>query len=114
MVFAPPVRFQPDGTLLQDFEFVGRESGCWLLDPVTLKTRETLPPRTTCPAGLQTMEQSFPGLIRNWLPDAGCSGEPGVSWFLRWETLPANRDQPRQPPLPEPTRLTVCKVKLPE
>ena len=58
------------------------------------------------------MEQSFPGLIRNWLPDAGSSGAEGVQWFLRWETLPANRDRPHPPPLPEPTRLTVCKVGL--
>lgn len=114
MVFAPPVRLLPDGTLLQDYEFIGKEAGCWRLDPETLETLETLPACTTCPPELQAMEQSFPGLIRHWLPDTGSSGEPGVNWFLRWETLPANRDQPRQPPLPEPTRLTVCKVRLPD
>lgn len=112
MVFAPPVQPLPDGTLLQGFEFVDREAGCWRLDPETLKTLETLPPRSSCPPELRKMEQSFPGLIRNWLPDAGSSGAEGVQWFLRWETLPANRDRPHPPPLPEPTRLTVCKVAL--
>lgn len=111
MVFAPPVRLEPDGTLLQDFEFVGKESGCWRLNPETLETIETLPSRTTCPTELLAMEQSFPGLISHWLPDAGNSCESGRSWFLRWETLPANRDQPRLPPLPKPTRLTVCKIQ---
>ncbi len=113
MVFCSPVRPQADGTLLLDYEFIGRSAGCWRLDPETLKTVETLAPRFACPAELRKMEQGFPGLIRNWLPDAGKSEEKGTQWFLRWESLPANRDRPHAPPLPEPTRLSVCKVRFP-
>ena len=112
MVFCSPVRPQPDGSLLLEYEFVDREAGCWRLDPETLETIETLPPRSACPKELQKMEQNFPGLIRNWLPDAGSSDEAGTQWYLRWESLPANRDRPHPLPLPSPTCLKVCKVRL--
>ena len=112
MVFCSPVRPLADGSLLLEYEFVDREAGCWKLDPKTLETMETLPPRAVCPSELSQMEQKFPGLIRNWLPDSGISDEPETEWYLRWESLPANRDRPHSPPLPSPTRLSVCKIRF--
>lgn len=112
MIFCSPVRPLADGSLLLEYEFINREAGCWRLDSKTLETTETLPPRTICPAKVRKMEQKFPGLIRNWLPDSGVSGESGIQWYLRWESLPANRDRPHSPPLPFPTRLSVCKVRF--
>ena len=31
-------------------------------------------------------------------------------YYLRWETLPENQDLARNPPLPEPTMLSVYKI----
>ncbi|MBS1369957.1 MAG: hypothetical protein HPZ91_08405 [Lentisphaeria bacterium] len=114
MLFFTPVEPQPDGTLLQSWEFIGRDSGTWRLDPVTLKMTGTLPPRPACPPRLQELEQNFPGLQVRWQEDAGEPDGDGGRSFLRWETLPANRDMPREGALPAPTRVSVCRVRLPE
>jgi hypothetical protein len=45
--------------------------------------------------------------VRN---DSGTSGEPGVRYVLRWETLGPNRDRPREKPWPEPSMLQVHRV----
>ncbi len=113
MFIFSPVTPQPDGTLLQSWESIGHGAGTWRLDPATLRIIETLPPRPACPPELRKFEQEFPGLLLNWLPAAGVPTAENVHSFLRWETLPANRDLPREGALPKPTRLTVCKVKLP-
>ena len=41
----------------------------------------------------------------------GNSSVGGPSHWLRWETLPRNRDLSRLPPLPEPTMLQVVTVQ---
>ena len=35
-------------------------------------------------------------------------------YFLRWETLPLNRDQRRQPPFPPPSMLRVYQRPTPD
>jgi hypothetical protein len=42
--------------------------------------------------------------------DRGQSDRPGVSYRLRWETLPQNRDRPRTGELPEPSMLRVYEL----
>jgi len=41
------------------------------------------------------------------------SGTPlsDEEYILRWETLPANRDRPREGPLPPPTTLRLYRIQ---
>jgi hypothetical protein len=43
--------------------------------------------------------------------DFGASGVAGERFFLRWEALGANRDQPREQPWPPPSQLRVIRVE---
>jgi hypothetical protein len=46
--------------------------------------------------------------------DTGESGEQGIKYALKWETLPTNRDQVRPEPWPEPSQLYLYKLKVEE
>lgn len=94
------------GQLVQDFSHDRFGGGRWVLDPETLKPVATGPrPAGPIPAELQAPESDFPGMRVNWQSDSGQSDRPGVSYYLRWETLGANRDRPREEPWPGPTAL---------
>ena len=45
-----------------------------------------------------------------WRSDVGASGESGIRYALRWETLGPNRDRPRDA-APPPTMLRLYKLK---
>jgi len=53
----------------------------------------------------------FPGLTPVTSGDQGRSDEPGISYILKWETLPSNRDRARPEPWPEPATLYLYKLK---
>ncbi len=55
-------------------------------------------------------EGDFPGLTPLTAGDSGKSDETGVSYLLRWETLPSNRDKARPEPWPEPSVLYLYKL----
>lgn len=59
------------------------------------------------------IEGEFPGLQIQTTSDLGSSGEEGVSYYLKWETLNRNRDRPRPEPWPEPSQLYLNKQKKP-
>lgn len=84
----------------------------WRLDPDTLRFAEQLelPPPST-PAALRQVKSDFPGMQMRMAHGAGSSGEAGVSYVLRWETLGRNRDRPRPKPWPEPVMLRLYKLK---
>lgn len=63
------------------------------------------------PTQLSTLEGTFPGLSVRSSPDLGSSGESGVRYLLKWETLAANRDKARPEPWPEPSQLYLYKLK---
>jgi hypothetical protein len=105
-----PVRLESDGRLTQTFSHVKFGSGTWLIDPETLRATGQVQCQET-PPELNTVEGAFPGLQVRWANDSGESGVPGLSYKLRWETLDANRDQPRQGSLPPPSRLRLVAVK---
>jgi hypothetical protein len=56
-------------------------------------------------------EGGFPGLGIRTAGDLGDSGEEGVRYVLKWETLPANRDRARPEPWPSPSGLFLYKLK---
>lgn len=87
-------------------------SGAWVLDESTL---QPIPgakvPREEplVPAPFAQVESTFPGLKKQIHRDIGAA-PPGAHFALTWETLEANRDRPRTPPLPAPSLLRVIRV----
>lgn len=83
-----PVSVGSDGRLRQRYDHARYGSGTWLLDP------ETLAPVDHRPWSRYSDELSTadrPGMQVNWVEDV----LDGVRYALRWETLPPNRDRPR-------------------
>ncbi len=62
------------------------------------------------PREIQKIESDFPGMEILRAEDSGIGGTPGVRYLLQWETLGANRDRPRLPPLPAPSTLRLYKL----
>lgn len=98
------------GKLKQSVSHKVEGSGILTLDEKTLRVTGKLPDLEPLPKQLTQVTSSFPEIQDRILGDSGSSGEPGVGYYLRWESLPAYRDRPRQPPLPEPVMLKVFKV----
>ena len=102
-----------------------RGRGTWVLDEATLRPRPSpadtggAAQATSASAESSTGEPSddlpagIPGLQLRTSADLGQSGQPGISFRLRWYTLGPNRDRPRSGPLPPPTRLQVETLTKP-
>lgn len=100
-ISASAVGRDPQGRLIQTFDHLEAGHGVWVLDDETLRPvglgRE--------PAFLRELpqvESEFPGMETRPL-----TFDREGRYFLRWETLPLNRDQRRQPPFPPPSMLRV-------
>ena len=98
-----------DGFLSMSWWHIKKGAGIWKLDEASLAVADTYPePRPELPPALLQAESDYPGMsVRT------ASGhitkdtpvEPGVDrYLLRWETLSANRDQPRDE-IPPPSQL---------
>ena len=105
-----PVKVESKGRLSQPYRHAKYGSGVWLLDEATFEILEELPRPPTFPASLERVESKFPGMQVKWGGDLGKSEEPGVRYTLRWETLSANRDRPREEPYPPPSMLRLYKL----
>ncbi len=57
------------------------------------------------------IEGKFPGLLIQTRGDLGDSGEKGVRYLLKWETINRNRDRPREKPWPDASQLYLYKLK---
>jgi hypothetical protein len=89
-----------------------RGTGEWVLDEATLRPIPgAKAPRVDplLPAGLARADGSFPGLKPRQARDTG-TPPVGARYVLAWETLEANRDQPRTGALPEPSLLRVLAL----
>ncbi len=106
------VRTDDDGRLLLDY---GRpdQAGTWLLDPDSLRPIGPAPAPRLRRAGTGAVTSAFPGMRVRQAADSGGAGAPGVRYVLRWESLGPNRDRPREPPLPEPSMLTLLRLEAP-
>jgi hypothetical protein len=62
------------------------------------------------PRDVTKLRSTFPGMGVRTASDSGSPPE-GVRYRMVWETLEANRDKPRTPPLPEPSMLRVVAVE---
>jgi hypothetical protein len=105
-----PVRRGEDGTLFQTYTHIKLGSGAYRLDEVNLSILGPADDPNATPPELGKVESAFRGMQVNFLPDAGKSGEKGVRYVLRWETLPRNRDQARPQPWPDAGMLRVVKL----
>ncbi len=100
-----------DGTLQQGYWHAKKGTGVWRLDEATLAPLGPPSAITSTLDAHDRAEGAFPGLVVRWvMRDA----EPGVRYALRWETLPANRDQARPKPWPEPSMLRLYELRGPE
>ena len=99
-----------EGTLRQGYRHDKYGSGVWLLDEGTLGIIGSGERRRQWPKGLGRAESDVAGMQVNWAADAGRSGEAGVRYVLRWETLGVNRDRARDA-APEASMLRVYKLK---
>lgn len=85
---------EPDSSLSQSWSHWLHGSGTWRLDPETLKPIGSIVRDPARPPGLNQPESALEGMGVRWSGDQG-SAQNGTSYSLRWETLSANRDQPR-------------------
>jgi len=104
------VRPQANGSLTQSYRHPRAGSGAWRLDEVTLRPLGPAPSRSLIPPELNRAESPVPGMEVRWCSDTGRDRPPGLTYLLRWETLPANRDQPRAT-APPPTMLKLYELK---
>ncbi len=95
------------GNLVQEFHHIEQGDGVWVLSEETLKPVDVLPISEDLKQ-LEQPESEVPGMeVREFIHDRD------GKYFLRWETLPINRDRPRKRPFPEPSRLRVYR-RVPE
>lgn len=99
-IHVSPVKAYAAGSLSQKYSHEKYGTGVWQLDEATLRPIGENPEGPNWPAALARPESDFPGLQVRWQNDPGASGERGVRYVLRWETLGPNRDRARdvEPP----------------
>ncbi len=104
------VKVQPDGSLTQ--VYYHQEYGGWgafRLNEDDLSVIEEIEPPLPYPAELDEVESPTPEMVTRWAQDTGEGPDPNVKYMLRWETLPSNRDMPRDV-VPPPTALRLYAV----
>jgi hypothetical protein len=105
-----PVEVAPDGTLEQSYRHAKYGSGRWRLCEAALRPLGPAPQRQRQPRGIGRLESDFPGIEVRRTADLCDTGDPAVRYLLRWETLPANRDRPRDGDLPPSSKLRLYKL----
>jgi hypothetical protein len=85
-------------------------SGCMLLDNTSFDIVGKVIKPKECPETLAKVQSDFEGMGVRWQNDSGDSIAADVQYKLRWETLGANRDHPREGPLPDPSELVLYKI----
>jgi hypothetical protein len=105
------VKPEVEGALSMSWRNKEYGSGIWRLDEETLKPTGTIRRKADRPRYLGKVELDFAGMQVRWASDKGSSGEPGVKYALRWETLGRNRDRARKGDLPGPSTLRLYKFR---
>ena len=111
-VYLSPVGMRADGAMVQRFHHRMYGDGTWILDPYTLDPIRTEAAQPELPDSFFDLQSDFPGMRVN-RKRAILAGSPSSedAYWLRWESLGVNRDQPRVAPLPPASRLQVVKVR---
>ncbi len=103
------VKPAPGGGLSQSYSHAKVGSGTWRLDEKTFKPCGVIETPPSHPPELGKPLSAFEGIQVQWCGDLGGSDEPGARYMLRWETLGAKRDRPREGPTPAPSMLRLYK-----
>jgi hypothetical protein len=107
------VKVQSDGSLTQRYYHAQYGGwGAFRLNPDTLVAEEDIAPPLPYPAELDTVESTTLEMAARWQQDSGQTPDPDVRYLLRWETLPENRDMPRDP-IPPPSMLRLYGFRSP-
>lgn len=88
-------------------------SGKWRLDPDTLTPLGKIPgtpAESFLGSYLGKVVSDFKGMEVRRAGDLGHPETPDVQYLLRWESLPPNRDAPREKPWPEPSDLVLYRI----
>jgi hypothetical protein len=118
-----PVVLNANGLLTQSYYHWVYGTGVWQLNETTMHPDTNLG-SSLWPVSLEAARNS--GMDVHWLKSYGpitCAGtffnstsspdpDPSTVYALRWETMPANNDQPRTP-IPAPTALMLYKFRDP-
>lgn len=99
-----------EGTLCQEYRHKEYGSGTWLLDEKDFHMIKELDLPSAYPPELGRVTSPFPGMQLRRATDQGDGGQSGVRYFLQWETLPQNRDKPREE-IPPPVMLRLLGTK---
>ncbi|MBL7968514.1 MAG: BNR repeat-containing protein [Prolixibacteraceae bacterium] len=67
--------------------------------------------KPSLPSAISKLEGTFAGLQVRTSSDLGKTENDKIRYMLKWETLPANRDQARPEPWPEASQLYLFKLK---
>ena len=88
------------GSLIQPYYHVKHGQGIWKLDEETLKPIASLKAGPGLLGDVAQVKSRFPQMQVRWQRDSGGRPDTLDRYFLRWETLPINRDSPyeRIPP----------------
>lgn len=107
-----PVRILPDNLIAIDYRHRDYGSGRILLDEATLDQvdKQVVIP-TEIPKHLTKPTIRFDGIRVKLAQDQGEPSEPDRKYMLRWETLEAHHDRPRQPPLPPASTLKLITLE---
>ncbi|HOG69283.1 MAG TPA: T9SS type A sorting domain-containing protein [Fibrobacteraceae bacterium] len=98
-----PVKKDYSGRLVQEYSHKNFGNRMWVLNEETLQPeKDTLP---IIIPGLDSLYQ-----VKSTFPEMQVHFKVDGDYYLRWETLPENQDLARNPPLPEPTMLSVYKI----
>lgn len=103
------LQFSPERGLTLGYSHPKEGSGTWTLNEADLKVTRTDKGGQPSPSTQSRIPPAFPGMSIQWARDLGSSGQPGIHYKLRWETLGPNRDRPREQPWPEPSMLQVVQ-----
>jgi hypothetical protein len=100
------------GTLSIGYRHRDYGSGTIVLDEETLATTSReVTVRPEYPGELQRPTIDFEGIRVKLAGDLGAPPNSDTKYVLRWETLGANHDRPRQPPLPPPSELKLIRLE---
>lgn len=104
------VKLRQDGYMEIGWKNKKHGRGTWLINDDLQICGEVLKGREM-PSSYGQVESDFKGMRVRSANDSGDSGDKDVKYFLRWEVLGPNRDLPRTGPLPEPSELTLYKIR---
>jgi hypothetical protein len=101
--------------LCLDYRHKDYGTGQVVIDEATLAPVSDPPQiETEYPAELLEPVSDWPGMEVHIVEDHGTPAGARQKFILRWETLPSNQDEPRDPPFPPPSPVKLLKLERTE